>query len=66
MFSDFTHTMKSLNCLADFTTKLSSAGLVYAHYGKEFIANVADGPLDPDDLGMEWMKEQEMDWSVFS
>lgn len=29
--------MKSLNILPNFTTKLSSAGLVYAHYGRRVI-----------------------------
>lgn len=33
---DFAHTMKSLNIM-DFDTKLSSAGLIYAHFGKRVI-----------------------------
>uniref|UniRef100_A0A1I8AVZ0 UPF0160 protein MYG1, mitochondrial n=1 Tax=Steinernema glaseri TaxID=37863 RepID=A0A1I8AVZ0_9BILA len=36
---EFKETMKSLDIL-DFNTKLSSAGLVYAHYGKRVIGNI--------------------------
>ena len=32
------------------TTKLSSAGLVYKHYGREVIANLLGWPLDHADL----------------
>jgi uncharacterized UPF0160 family protein len=33
-----------------FSTKLSSAGLVYKHYGRQVIANVLGLPLDHPDL----------------
>ena len=36
---EFAHTMQTLGFL-DFSTKLSSAGLVYAHYGRRLIAQV--------------------------
>ena len=38
-FRDFNCTMKSLGVL-NYDTKLSSAGLVYAHYGKSVIARL--------------------------
>ncbi|PAV60524.1 hypothetical protein WR25_25533 [Diploscapter pachys] len=41
----FNETMNSLGELP-FHTKLSSAGLVYAHYGKKIIANIIGEPLD--------------------
>uniref|UniRef100_A0A0N5AA10 UPF0160 protein MYG1, mitochondrial n=1 Tax=Syphacia muris TaxID=451379 RepID=A0A0N5AA10_9BILA len=43
---DFVMTMKALNLL-DYTTKLSSAGLIYAHYGRKVIAALLQ--LDSDD-----------------
>lgn len=39
-FREFNETMQTLGVL-DFNTKLSSAGLVYAHYGKQLIAEVS-------------------------
>lgn len=36
----FNETMASLNILPDFNTKLSSAGLIYAFYGKRAIASI--------------------------
>jgi len=41
----FSGTMKSLGSL-DFNTKLSSAGLVYLHLGKEVLSEVSEIPLD--------------------
>ena len=40
-FREFSHTMKTLGIL-DFNTKLSSAGLIYAHYGRNVIANLLE------------------------
>ncbi|VDK74200.1 unnamed protein product [Litomosoides sigmodontis] len=37
---DFAHTMNTLRVM-DFNTKLSSAGLIYAHYGKSVIRTLA-------------------------
>ncbi|KAH0583558.1 hypothetical protein H2248_009184 [Termitomyces sp. 'cryptogamus'] len=38
------------------TTKLSSAGLVYKHFGKEFIANATQPPVDDGKLEKLWLK----------
>ncbi|CAJ0954536.1 unnamed protein product, partial [Mesorhabditis belari] len=38
---EFAHTMQTLGFL-DFSTKLSSAGLVYAHYGRRLIAQLTE------------------------
>lgn len=38
--------MKSLNLL-DFNTKLSSAGLIYAHYGKKIIEEICGLDQNP-------------------
>ncbi|CAJ0577137.1 unnamed protein product, partial [Mesorhabditis spiculigera] len=43
---DFDNSMQSLGIL-DFSTKLSSAGLIYAHYGRAIIAEVLK--IDQDD-----------------
>ena len=53
----FTHTLNSLDSSYKFTTKLSSAGLVYFHFGKEIIATLiksnANSPLTADvDAGL--------------
>ncbi|VDN52774.1 unnamed protein product [Dracunculus medinensis] len=44
--SSFNHSMKSLNLL-DFNTKLSSAGLIYAHYGKKIIEEICGLDQNP-------------------
>ncbi|KAG5732474.1 UPF0160 protein C27H6.8, partial [Termitomyces sp. T112] len=38
------------------TTKLSSAGLVYKHFGKEFIANATQPPVDNGEVEKLWLK----------
>jgi len=40
----FTHSMSSLIPNSPFVTKLSSAGLVYVHFGKKLIAQIIDKP----------------------
>ncbi|KAL3985625.1 hypothetical protein ACH3XW_39380 [Acanthocheilonema viteae] len=42
---DFTHTMNTLRVM-NFDTKLSSAGLIYAHYGKSVISTLLELPHD--------------------
>jgi uncharacterized UPF0160 family protein len=44
----FAETMKSLRC-GDFVTKLSSAGLIYAHFGKQIISAIAP-ELKPEQI----------------
>ncbi|KAG5726133.1 UPF0160 protein C27H6.8 [Termitomyces sp. T112] len=39
-----------------FTTKLSSAGLVYKHFGKEIIANTTQLPVDDGKVEKLWLK----------
>lgn len=39
-----------------FTTKLSSAGLVYKHFGKEVISNVTQLPTDDEKVETLWLK----------
>ncbi|VDM68394.1 unnamed protein product [Strongylus vulgaris] len=41
---EFNETMQTLGVL-DFNTRLSSAGLIYAHYGKQLIAEVSSNVL---------------------
>ena len=41
-FSGFEHTMHSIDESRPWVTKLSSAGLVYAHYGKEVLRQVIE------------------------
>jgi len=43
------------SCHAGFTTKLSSAGLVYKHYGKEIVAAVMSQPLDSPAVETTWL-----------
>ncbi|VDM44648.1 unnamed protein product [Toxocara canis] len=52
---DFTATMKTLQIL-NFETKLSSAGLIYAHYGKRVIAELLS--LKEDDPAVETLYEK--------
>ncbi|CAD6189500.1 unnamed protein product [Caenorhabditis auriculariae] len=47
----FTHTMDSLGSLK-FNTKLSSAGLIYAHYGKAVINQLLGGNAGQDQVDM--------------
>ncbi|ESK88907.1 gamm1 protein [Moniliophthora roreri MCA 2997] len=39
-----------------FDTKLSSAGLVYKHFGKEVISNVTQLPVDHPNVNILWLK----------
>ncbi|KAF9489654.1 metal-dependent protein hydrolase [Pleurotus eryngii] len=39
-----------------FATKLSSAGLVYKHFGKEVISNVTQLPMDDEKVETLWLK----------
>uniref|UniRef100_A0A8R1E1G8 MYG1 protein n=1 Tax=Caenorhabditis japonica TaxID=281687 RepID=A0A8R1E1G8_CAEJA len=47
----FTETMRTLEKL-NFNTKLSSAGLVYAHYGKEVINQILGGSVESDKIDL--------------
>ncbi|CAB3398488.1 unnamed protein product [Caenorhabditis bovis] len=47
----FTHTMKSLSKL-QFDTKLSSAGLIYAHYGKDVIREILEHKVEPTTIDL--------------
>ena len=38
-----------------FVTKLSSAGLVYKHYGKEIVAAVMGKPIDSTAVETTWL-----------
>jgi len=42
----FSHSFNSLDSSKKWTTKLSSAGLVYFHFGREIISQVLDGSSD--------------------
>uniref|UniRef100_A0A0N5B6J6 UPF0160 protein MYG1, mitochondrial n=1 Tax=Strongyloides papillosus TaxID=174720 RepID=A0A0N5B6J6_STREA len=45
----FFETMSSLKVLPSYNTKLSSAGLIYSHYGKEVISQILNIPInDPN------------------
>ncbi|CAN8009857.1 unnamed protein product, partial [Ixodes pacificus] len=46
----FSETMHSLNESKKWTTKLSSAGLIYAHFGREVIARVLGWKLDDPNM----------------
>ena len=43
---EFNESMQSLRPASRFTTKLSSAGLVYCHFGHQLIAELTDRPAD--------------------
>ncbi|CEF63042.1 UPF0160 protein MYG1, mitochondrial [Strongyloides ratti] len=47
----FEETMASLKVLPSFNTKLSSAGLIYAHYGKRIISEILN--ISPNDSSMD-------------
>ncbi|KAE9414072.1 hypothetical protein Angca_004494, partial [Angiostrongylus cantonensis] len=51
----FNETMQSLRVL-DFNTKLSSAGLVYAHYGKQLIAEILGSSHEDKVVGILYRK----------
>ena len=42
----FTETMNSLNPSKKWTTKLSSAGLIYCHFGKDIVASILETSLE--------------------
>ncbi|GBN00022.1 UPF0160 protein MYG1, mitochondrial [Araneus ventricosus] len=46
----FDHTMNTLNQEYPWTVKLSSAGLVYFHFGHEIIANILKLPVDSEEV----------------
>lgn len=48
--------MKSLGVLDEFETKLSSAGLVYAHYGRKVIAAILELPEDDPTVALLYRK----------
>jgi len=52
---EFSETMKSLNIL-DYETKLSSAGLVYAYYGKAVISSITGIPKESPDMTVLYEK----------
>lgn len=52
---EFTETMKSLKIL-DYETKLSSAGLVYAYYGKAVISSITGIPKESPDMTVLYEK----------
>lgn len=43
------------SCHTGFVTKLSSAGLVYKHYGKEIVAAAMGQPLDSPAVETTWL-----------
>ena len=43
------------SCCAGFVTKLSSAGLVYKHFGKQLVAAALDKQQDSDDVQTTWL-----------
>ncbi|CAJ0599771.1 unnamed protein product [Cylicocyclus nassatus] len=45
LLKEFNETMQTLGIL-DFNTRLSSAGLIYAHYGKQLIAEILGSSHD--------------------
>uniref|UniRef100_A0A0N4ZS61 UPF0160 protein MYG1, mitochondrial n=1 Tax=Parastrongyloides trichosuri TaxID=131310 RepID=A0A0N4ZS61_PARTI len=55
----FNETMSSLNILPSFNTKLSSAGLIYAYYGKKAIASILSIPEDHLDIPILYKKMYE-------
>uniref|UniRef100_A0A0N4ZS60 UPF0160 protein MYG1, mitochondrial n=1 Tax=Parastrongyloides trichosuri TaxID=131310 RepID=A0A0N4ZS60_PARTI len=54
--NSFNETMSSLHILPSFDTKLSSAGLIYAHYGKKVIASILNLPLDDPNIDFLYIK----------
>ncbi|CAL1262879.1 unnamed protein product [Larinioides sclopetarius] len=52
----FTHTMNTLNKEYPWTIKLSSAGLVYFHFGHEIIANILKLPADSEEVKILYKK----------
>uniref|UniRef100_A0A914V847 Uncharacterized protein n=1 Tax=Plectus sambesii TaxID=2011161 RepID=A0A914V847_9BILA len=56
---EFKDTMKSLDILPKFTTKLSSAGLVYAHYGRRVIGVILGVPNEDPCLDVLFEKVYE-------
>uniref|UniRef100_A0AC35TVH0 TPR_REGION domain-containing protein n=1 Tax=Rhabditophanes sp. KR3021 TaxID=114890 RepID=A0AC35TVH0_9BILA len=55
----FTETMSSLNVLPNFHTKLSSAGLVYAYYGKLAIMSILNVPEQTPEIDLLYEKMYE-------
>jgi len=56
----FDHHQKTFSGVFDgFSTKLSSAGLVYKHYGKELVTNFADGSLPEAAIDLMYKKVYE-------
>jgi uncharacterized UPF0160 family protein len=61
MFSrGFTETMSSVIPGKKWTTKLSSAGLVYAHYGRQLISQMIGSKEDDKVTGVIYDKVYEM------
>ncbi|XP_055933485.1 MYG1 exonuclease-like isoform X1 [Argiope bruennichi] len=52
----FNHTMNTLNSEYPWTIKLSSAGLVYFHFGHEIIANILKLPMDSEEVKILYKK----------
>uniref|UniRef100_A0A0K0E8Q9 UPF0160 protein MYG1, mitochondrial n=1 Tax=Strongyloides stercoralis TaxID=6248 RepID=A0A0K0E8Q9_STRER len=52
----FNETMRSLNVLSEYNTKLSSAGLIYAHYGKKVISEILNISMDDHNLDLLFNK----------
>ncbi|XP_050422042.1 MYG1 exonuclease [Adelges cooleyi] len=55
----FNHSMSTLVPNAKWTTKLSSAGLVYCHYGREVLAKVINKDIQENDLNTIYLKVYE-------
>ncbi|CEF63041.1 UPF0160 protein MYG1, mitochondrial [Strongyloides ratti] len=55
----FNETMASLNILPNFNTKLSSAGLIYAFYGKRAIASILSIPESHEHIPLLYNKMYE-------
>lgn len=51
--------MNSLNSEYPWTIKLSSAGLVYFHFGHKIIANIANLPVDSEEVKAMYHKVYE-------
>ena len=56
---EFNETMSSLKVLPRFSTKLSSAGLVYAHYGRRILAAILNIPEESASLDILFEKVYE-------
>lgn len=52
----FNHTMNSLNKDYPWTIKLSSAGLVYYHFGHRIISNILNIPEDSEEIKVIFTK----------